>query len=398
MNRIKPELLFIYIGLFFYFIFSAIFLIEKSKVGSDYAISEMIINYNGGFTRRGFLGQVFFFLHENLNFGLNNVIVFFQILFSGFYTILLFFLFKKIKQKINKLDVLILFLPTLLFYPLYELESLGRKEILIFISFSFLVLQGKNINLIVTLIFSLLILPFIVLTWEIFVLYLPFYFLIFYIQYNVKNFIETLKIFLIFFPAIIAFIFIWLNPIDKEGHEIMCKTIKCTGYGAPNFLLTTNVYFDGWIHGWMHEKASIINYFRYFVFLTISLLPFYIFSKNSKIIKKNLYLFHNFKYFHQIIIILFFFPILLYLYALDWGRWINIFITLTYITMIFFKIVNLTEHKNFKIFDKINNFYLAILFFIYCFSWNPKILLWDDTGSLPIMRLVIKVIKLIFYI
>ena len=398
MNRIKPELLFIYIGLFVYFIFSAIFLIEKSKVGSDYAISEMIINYNGGFTRRGFLGQIFYFLHDYLNFDLNNVIVFFQILFSGFYTILLFFLFKKIKQKINKLDVLILFLPTLLFYPLYELESLGRKEILIFISFSFLVLQGKNISLIITLIFSLLILPFIVLTWEIFVLYLPFYFLIFYIQYNVKNFIESLKILLIFFPAIIAFIFIWLNPIDKEGHEIMCKTIKCTGYGAPNFLLTTNVYFDGWIHGWMHEKASIINYFRYFVFLIISLLPFYIFSIDSRIIKKNLYLFHNFKYFHQIIIILFLFPILLYLYALDWGRWINIFITLTYITMIFFKIVNFTEHKNFKIFDKINNFYLAILFFIYCFSWNPKILLWDDTGSLPILRLVIKVIKLVFYI
>tara|TARA_Y100000389_G_scaffold157982_1_gene159267 strand:- start:1097 stop:2293 length:1197 start_codon:yes stop_codon:yes gene_type:complete len=398
MNRVKPELLFIYIGLFLYFIFSTILLIEKSKVGSDYAISEMIINYNGGFTRRGFLGQIFYFLHNNLNFDLNNVIVFFQILFSGFYTIFLFFLFKKIKKKINKLDILILFLPTLLFYPLYELESLGRKEILIFISFSFLVLQGKNIKLIVTLIFSLLVLPFIVLTWEIFVLYLPFYFLIFYIQYNVKNFTESLKIFLIFFPAIIAFIFIWFNPIDKVGHEVMCKTIKCTGYGAPNFLLTTNVYFDGWIHGWMHEKASIINYFRYFVFLIISLLPFYIFSINSKIIKTNLYLFNNFKYFHHIIIILFFFPISLYLYALDWGRWVNIFITLTYITMIFFRSVNLTKHKNLKIFDKINNFYLTILFFIYCLSWNPKILLWDDTGSFPALRLVIKVIKLAFYI
>ncbi|MDA9605010.1 hypothetical protein N9S39_04820 [Candidatus Pelagibacter sp.] len=393
MNRIKPELLFIYFGLFFYFIFSVIFLIEKSKIGTDYAISEMIINYNGGFTRRGFLGQIFYSLHEYLNLNLRNIIVFFQILFSGIYTLLLFFLFKKIKNKVNRLDIIILFLPTLLFYPLYELESLGRKEILIFISFSFLVLQGKNINLIVTLIFSFLILPSIVLTWETFVLYLPFFFLIFYIQYNVKNFIGFLKILSIFFPAITAFIVIWLNPLDIEGHKIMCKTISCTGYGAPNFLLTTNIYFDWWIH----EKASILNYFRFFIFLIISLIPFYIFSINSKIIKSNLYLFYNFKYFHHLIIILFLLPILLYLYALDWGRWINIFITLIYITMIFFRIVNLTEQGNFKIFDKMNNFYFGILFFIYCLSWNPKILLWDDTGSLPTLRLIIKVIKLAVY-
>ena len=65
--------------------------------------------------------------------------------------------------------------------------------------------------------------------------------------------------------------------------------------------------------------------------------------------------------------------------------------------MIFFRIVDLTESKEPKIFDKMNNFYLSTIFFIYCLSWNPKILLWDDTGSLPTLRLIIKSIKLLIY-
>ena len=393
MKKIKSELLFTYIGLFFYFLFSVIFLIQKSKIANDYAISEMIINYNGGFTRRGFLGQIFYFIHKFLNLNLKDIIVFFQIFFSGIFTLSLFFLFKKLKNKINQFDIFILFLPTLLFYPLYELEALGRKEILIFISFSFLVLQGKNKNLITTLVFSLLILPLTTLIWETSVLYLPFYFIVFYVQYNVKNFSEFLKIYLIFLPTIITFIIIWLNPLSIEGHKIMCETIKCTGYGAPNFLITTDIYFDWWIH----EKATILSYFRYFVFLILSLLPFYFFSKNLKIKKNNLYLFNKFVYFHQIILILFVLPILLYLYALDWGRWINIFITLTYLLMIFFRITNLMENKRLKIFDKMSGLTLSIIFFIYCLSWNPKLLLWDDTGSLPALRLIIKSIKLVIY-
>ena len=393
MKKIKPELLFIYIGLFFYFLFSIIFLIQKSKIGTDYAISEMIINYTGGFSRRGLLGQVFYFLHIFFNFNLANIIVFFQIIFSGLFTAVLFFLFKKLKDKINKFDIFILFLPTLLFYPLYELESLGRKEMLVFISFAFLVLQGNNKNLLITLSYSLIILPFIVLTWELLVFYLPFYFIVFFIQYNVKTFKESLKIFLIFLPTVTFFIIIWLNPIDLDGHKIMCEKIKCSGHGAEWFLVNVNTNFDLWIH----EKASLLNYFRYFIFLILSLCPFYIFSQNLEIKKNDVYLLNRFKYFHQLILILFLFPILIYIYALDWGRWTNIFITLTYLLMIFFRIVDLTESKEPKIFDKMNNFYLSTIFFIYCLSWNPKILLWDDTGSLPTLRLIIKSIKLLIY-
>jgi len=393
MKKIKPQLLLVYIGLFFYFLLSVIFLIQKSKIGTDYAISEMIINYTGGFSRRGLLGQVFYFLHTFFNFNLTNIIVFFQIIFSGLFTLVLFFLFKKLKDKINKFDVFILFLPTLLFYPLYELEALGRKEMLVFISFAFLVLQGNNKNLLITLTYSLLILPLIVFTWELLVFYLPFYFIVFYIQYNVKTFKESLKIFLIFVPTITFFIMIWLNPIDFEGHKVMCETIKCSGHGAEWFLINVNTDFDFWIH----EKASLLNYFRYFVFLILSLCPFYIFSLNSLIKKNNLFLLEKFRYFHHVLLILFLCPVLIYLFALDWGRWTNIFITLAYLLMIFFRTGDLVKNIELQIFDKISNLYVGGIFFVYCLSWNPKLLLWDDTGSLPTLRLIIKSIKLLIY-
>ena len=48
--------------LFYYFlillIFSYIFLFTKHEVGNDSTISEWFINYEGGFTKRGIVGQI----------------------------------------------------------------------------------------------------------------------------------------------------------------------------------------------------------------------------------------------------------------------------------------------------------------------------------------------------
>ena len=51
--------------------FSYFFLYFKHQVGNDSTVSEWLINYEGGFTRRGFIGQgtIFlsrFFLLKNL--------------------------------------------------------------------------------------------------------------------------------------------------------------------------------------------------------------------------------------------------------------------------------------------------------------------------------------------
>ena len=45
--------------LFILFVFGTFYLYEKHTVGNDSTISEWLVNYYGGFTRRGFSGYLF---------------------------------------------------------------------------------------------------------------------------------------------------------------------------------------------------------------------------------------------------------------------------------------------------------------------------------------------------
>ena len=60
---------------FFYYLvillfFSIIYLIKKHDVGNDSTISEWLINYEGGFTKRGLIGQISIFFTGIFNIGL----------------------------------------------------------------------------------------------------------------------------------------------------------------------------------------------------------------------------------------------------------------------------------------------------------------------------------------
>ena len=49
----------------------------KHNVGNDSTISEWLINYQGGFTRRGIIGEICFHIARFLNIGLRDTIFFF---------------------------------------------------------------------------------------------------------------------------------------------------------------------------------------------------------------------------------------------------------------------------------------------------------------------------------
>ena len=70
---------------FFYYIiliffFSVFYLIRKHDVGNDSTIAEWLINYSGGFTKRGIIGQFSIFLSEFFKINLRDVILIFQVL------------------------------------------------------------------------------------------------------------------------------------------------------------------------------------------------------------------------------------------------------------------------------------------------------------------------------
>ena len=55
INNFK-KFFFYYLSLLFIFCF--IYLVKKHDVGNDSTISEWIINYSGGFTKRGIIGEI----------------------------------------------------------------------------------------------------------------------------------------------------------------------------------------------------------------------------------------------------------------------------------------------------------------------------------------------------
>ena len=91
------------------------------------------------------------------------------------------------------------------------------------------------------------------------------------------------------------------------------------------------------------------------------------------------------------------FPTFIFLYiSFDWGRYLNILYIFSVITLIFLiKIKKIVFEKtrlfifiNELIKDKYKLYFLYIYFFLYLFSWHPKVILTDDIGSLPYLRIL----------
>ena len=116
--------------LLFLFFFAVFFLYHKHLVGNDSTISEWFINYTGGFTKRGIIGQICIWFAENLNLSLRFVIFIFQTIILFIYFCLLFLFFNKIN--VNKIMLFSIFSPIFILYPIAEIEVLARKELFIF--------------------------------------------------------------------------------------------------------------------------------------------------------------------------------------------------------------------------------------------------------------------------
>ena len=152
------------------FIFSIVFLIKKHNVGNDSTISEWLINYSGGFTKRGIIGHLSILIANFFSIGLRDVILFFQIALVGAYFIFLFIFIKDVK--INVIIILSIFTPIFILYPVAEMEVLARKEVFIFCIFIIYLFLN---NFFLKDIYKIFILPLAVLIWEPVIFYFIFF-------------------------------------------------------------------------------------------------------------------------------------------------------------------------------------------------------------------------------
>ena len=377
------------------------FLYTKHSVGNDSSISEWLINFNGGFTRRGFGGETAIILANLLDLSLRKSIFLIQTTLHVFYLILIFFYFRNLK--LNILQLFALYAPIFLLYPIAEIEVLGRKEIILFLFFITVIFFSEKkypSKIINSQIFFVL--PIVILLWERVVLYIPFFSVILIIKKNLNNFKDTFnKLFIIFFPSIVTFVYVFVTPLSNSGHDLMCNFLiiefgeEC--YMSANMLVSSTIYFDTF--SWIHQNANFEHYLRYIIIFIIGFMPLNILILKNNFIKKNNFITKNFKL--NILFLCLYSPsLLLFAYGYDWGRWINITYTFS-ILLYFYFLKNSIISNNLNIKNKIWNkvirkkILISFMFVMFAFSWNPKTVITGDVASFPGYRIPYKIFKIL---
>ena len=372
------------------FIFSVFYLHGKYNVGNDSTISEWLINYEGGFTKRGLIGQIAINFSELFNYSLRESIFFFQVLSIATYYLLLISFFRSIK--FNKLILLAIFTPIFLLYPVAEIEVLGRKEIIIF-SFYLIYLSLQNFRQ--KNYFRIFLLPLLILIWEPVVFFFIFWLIVDYLEgVFEKNYKSLIKYLFTFIPAISIGIFIALNPISEIDHRNMAIFLKenfneeC--YMSCGLLLSKSSIYDQF-----KANFNLFNFeifLRYFLIILIGFGPLFILIKFSQFRKLN----------YKIFLFLVAPPIfILFMMMSDWGRIVNIFYTFSIISFLYiykkkFVIISNEILENFFIKILNRKYIFTIFFIIFCFGWNPKTSLTGDIATNPIWKIPYNASKRIF--
>lgn len=381
----------------FYLVFLLILIVfflaavHNSPVNNSMA--EWVINYQGGFTRRGFLGEAVFKISQFTSLQLRKTFLVLQILLYIGYFYSIYTLFKNIRY--SYIFLLAVFSPLFFIFSLAELEALGRKDILMFLIFSInfnIYVKFKNINF--NYIYFFLTFPLVFLTHEIYIIYTIYFLAFFLIVEKHFDFYFFLK-FTIILTIIIFFLnLITSNEFSQENLDLLCKNLKLKsnencGLAPYSMILNLTGYKSevGW------KTAHIIRYIFIFLFGFFGLIVSIYFSKFTKskinflISKINLKL---------IFLILALPSILPFLTAVDSGRYISMAYTfpcIFYFGLLRSNVITFDYKKIdyliFNSFLKIKK-YRVIILIILCFGWTPKAVYHEDISSIPLYRTITK--------
>ena len=389
---------YIFIYLVILFLFSVFFLYQKHDVGNDSTISEWLINYEGGFTKRGLIGQLSIYLSNLFAIKLRDTIFILQTLMLGTYFFLIYHFLKNILY--NKIFVFAIFTPIFILYPLAEIEVLARKEIFVFIYFliyTFIPIEEKKYKFY----YKFFLFPVAILIWEPIIFFILFFFFLDLIENNIKK-INKLFFFQIisYLPAILLALYIALNPISEESHNLMRSSLmenfneNC--YMSCELLKTKSSIYQQFQGNF--DKYSIEIILRYILIIIIGFGPLFILLFNSKLKNKIFFLdkFNNLLFPYLILLS----PVI-FLFAMgyDWGRWVNISYVISIISFIYiykYNLITLSEEfLDNKLLKNINKNIFIFIVIIYCFGWNPKTAITGDVASFPGYRIPYKTLKII---
>lgn len=318
------------VSLCFFIYFSVSYLLAIIKIPfeeihsqSGWQSGDWLINYSGGFIRRGLPGEILILINDLSGYELVSLVAILKV------TLFLIFIFSlvvlAINVRIDRAGILILFSPWALMFYLNDPEVVGRKELVflsIFTLYMILSLRFKNLSPTIwsrwKLWFSLLIFPVLVLVHEGLFFFIP-YFLFFIILDREKMKVsDWFEFFIPFTFASLVFLMCYLYRGTEEQILLICNSVIQRG--------TDSQLCSGAIEHLIGYSYNInTNYLRIYG-VSILLAFFTIF----------LYAIGYGKFIQFLILSIVFFALTLPLYvvAFDWGRWINVSTFLTFIILL----------------------------------------------------------------
>jgi len=281
---------------------------------NGYILGDWLINYGGGFSRRGLFGETILNLKIFFNIGLIN---FTFIIIIFLYLIFIYLLIKLIsKSNINFLIVLFIFSPATILFNFYDPLAIGRKEMLFFLFMicyllynqsKFFIYLGTFVAILITL------------SHELFASLTPFLFIAKYLDtrsYELKTYF--LEIIITFFSSAIFLLILFLK--DPNTIEA-CNNIVQFGLSPDQACWAINDMGSKPLSIWILDAAHIwkisyyLNYYGIFLIL-MSILIFINLKKNFDLNSIKIFL----------IIFLSFLPIIPILFIVnDWGRYLNVY-------------------------------------------------------------------------
>tara|TARA_B100000579_G_C22780454_1_gene828981 strand:- start:260 stop:1489 length:1230 start_codon:yes stop_codon:yes gene_type:complete len=371
--------------------FGVFFLYSKHDIGNDSSLSGWLINYEGGFVRRGLIGELITNFSTFLSFKLRDSILMFQISFFISYYLLIILFCKNLFQ--NRLIILAIFSPIFVLYPVAEIEVLGRKELIVFTIFlSYLFFDIKDLK--VQFIYKMILFPIGILTWEPVFLFFSFLLLIDIFVFQVKNFDKKFYyIVLSYLVSIFIVVLIYLNPFSQENYIAMSDFLKnqfgekcymsCHYVGNQSSNSFSEFYKD------FLNKFKFSYALRYFLIVLVGFFPLCLITIYSKVTsKKDDLIISKFKNLFYPFLLAFLPSTVLYLVMYDWGRVVHISYTFSLVTFLYLVKENFIEISNQKVqanyISKVSNKIFIVVFFLFAFAWNPKVVMVDDVASKPI--------------
>lgn len=298
--------------------------IQLEYKSHGFIMGDWLINYTNGLVRRGLLGEIAMQFHSW--FDISPIDIVLKVKFITYAIICGSLFLLAIIKGVSLYEILFLISPWALMFDLNDPGGSGRKEILLFATFSLFTFFEK---------FDRSREKSVLRSWDLYFLFfamvmmafihegLIFFFQFFYLPLYLRNGFNTKEILVFLIPYIISLAILVILYLFFKGSEETAQAIcnSLNPWSVNGSLGCDSIY----LLAGEHPRVSVGMVKTYLPLLILIIIPLYFYGRWVVGINRNRLL---------IAMAISFLPTIpLYSIAIDWGRWIHIYGLLLFITL-----------------------------------------------------------------